>query len=50
MISMNDLQYEIQVLKEQTALLERALNEVRSQNGLPAIQTPKAARGTHRPD
>lgn len=43
------VEYEIKVMKEQIAVLEKALNEVRLASGLPKIQLPKS-HSTARPD
>jgi hypothetical protein len=40
--------YEIDLLKQQIAMLEDALNQVRAQSGLPEIQLPKSAYQPHR--
>jgi hypothetical protein len=40
--------YEHEVLKQQIAAIERALNEVRQKADLPPIQLPKSAYDPHR--
>lgn len=37
------LAYEVEILKKQVALLEKALNEARAHIGKPEIQLPKSA-------
>lgn len=40
-IDMQDLDYQVRVLKEQVKVLESALNEARAKADLPAIKIPR---------
>lgn len=45
---MENTEYELKTLREQVAMLETALNEVRQKQGLTAIKLPKSAYNPHR--